>query len=131
MMKTEREDNRRKWEDQVLGWRSSGVSKREYCRRANLSYTTFLYWSRQLRRSGAKKAPAVIRLGDIFASSGLPAFRGELGAQNGFRLNPVMSGGVPIGIAALKLWVGEYRIDVGDRFSEDTLDQLIRVLRRG
>ncbi len=131
MTKTEREDNRRKWGDQVLGWRSSGLSKQEYCRRTNLSYTTFIYWSRQLRRPGTKKAPAVVRLGDIFASRGLPAFRGELGTQTGFRLNSVISGGVPIGIAALKLWVGEYRIDVGDHFSEDTLEQLIRVLRRG
>lgn len=29
------------WEDHILRWQSSNLSKREYCRRENISYWTF------------------------------------------------------------------------------------------
>ena len=40
-MDKQSEKDIQKWESHILKWQKSGVSKREYCRRENISYWTF------------------------------------------------------------------------------------------
>jgi hypothetical protein len=41
------------WAQHLKDWESSGVTQRAYCEREGLKYSTFDYWRRQIRATGA------------------------------------------------------------------------------
>lgn len=49
------------WSGHLSGWRSSGLSRREYCAREKLAVSTLGYWQRRLRGK-AKPVEAVAGL---------------------------------------------------------------------
>ncbi len=101
------------WEKHVDAWSLDGSTQTEYCRRHNLSLTAFGYWKRKLVSPDMAK-------------------REELAAPGEFvevRLNETPEPFVQ-STSNLKLLVGdEFTIEVGDRFSPDSLRSLVAVLR--
>jgi transposase-like protein len=61
-MEAKRRDPRRErfWREAMAAWQSSGLSVRQYCRRHDLTETSFYYWRRELQRRdvrGASSSP--------------------------------------------------------------------------
>jgi hypothetical protein len=40
-MKKQKEENTKHWESHILKWQRNSISRKEYCRRENISYWTF------------------------------------------------------------------------------------------
>ncbi len=97
------------WHWHLESYKSSGLSQAEYCRRHNLKYHAFLYWKRKLSKPvrGSEKLKLV-----------------ELSGRLSF---PSLSPG--LGASSLRVWLGEYCIEVGDNFSPGVLSQLVQTLR--
>lgn len=54
------EESRRFWAEKVEAWRSSGLSRREFCRREGVSAATFIRWANRLTgESKPDQAPSV------------------------------------------------------------------------
>lgn len=51
--------DRKFWIRHVKGWRSSGLSQRDYCRRHHLTKGTLGYWSSKLKQSKATEIELV------------------------------------------------------------------------
>ena len=49
------------WRDQLARWRESGLSRREYCRRENISYWTFRDWLKKVKTAESLKLVRVPR----------------------------------------------------------------------
>ena len=49
MNREERQRNHEKWQSQVAAYRSSGLSRRDYCRQNQISPSTLDYWCRKLK----------------------------------------------------------------------------------
>ncbi len=45
------EEKLRYWEEQMEGWRKSGLSREKFCTAAGLSYSSFKYWAPRVRRN--------------------------------------------------------------------------------
>jgi transposase-like protein len=59
MATSERDPTREQfWRDAVLGWRTSGLTVRDYCRRQRLAEASFYHWRRELRRRDTTPRPA-------------------------------------------------------------------------
>ena len=43
------------WQNQLSKFRSSGLTKREYCRQSGMNYDRFTYWTRKLIAQQAQK----------------------------------------------------------------------------
>jgi hypothetical protein len=53
------EEKRRSWKQHVEDWRSSDLTRADYCRRHDLSYDRFIYWKRKFQPGSS---PAFIEL---------------------------------------------------------------------
>ena len=93
------------WEQQVKGWRNSGLTQDQYCREHGLKKTTFFYWRRKLDQTPRKNSLVPV---SITSQEVLPA-------------NPVPSG------VSLKLRGCLIQVDKG--FDQKTLLELVQVLR--
>lgn len=97
------------WHSHLQNCQTSGLSQAEYCRQHNLKYHSFLYWKRKLYKPvrDSKDIQLVELSGGLNFSSLLP--------------------GLPP--SSLRVWLGEYCIEVGDNFSPGALSQLVHTLR--
>ena len=102
-----KEKNRKKtlfWADHIKRWEESGLSQIDYCRANDLSRHHFTYWKcKNNRKNNPVKFVSVVTQSSATSS--------------------------PISIELLKVHVGDnYRIEVGEGFSEETLIRLIKTL---
>ena len=49
------------WRDQITRWQQSGLSRREYCRRENISYWSFRDWLKKVKTTESAKLTRVPR----------------------------------------------------------------------
>jgi len=99
---------RKLWKKHIASWHETEISQAEYCRRNGLKPKSFTYW---------KKKHKPVK--DDFVSF-VPV-----------PLPPAMDVSNNMGRASLFLLLHErYRIEVGDDFSELTLQRLLHALER-
>jgi len=58
-MNKQRKQSEKYWNDQISRWHQSGLSRREYCRRENISYWTFRDW---LKKFELGKSTQLVRV---------------------------------------------------------------------
>ena len=103
-----RAKKRQEWSGHIRAWRESGWSQAQYCRQHGLSPGLFSYWKRGIE----EPSPCDVELVPVgmhpiqFYSSGEAAN------------------------SALVLLVGQYRVEVGERFDPGTLARLVSILER-
>jgi hypothetical protein len=102
---SEIEEKRRFWRQQIEGWRTSGLTRAEYCRQHNLSYDRFIYWKRKFSK---ESNPAFIELK-------LPA------VPYPKMISPASS---------LRVSVSRFQVSVDRHFDPETLRELIYTLER-
>lgn len=99
---------RKFWKKHIASWQETEISQAEYCRRNGLKTKSFTYW---------KKKHKPIK-DDCVSFVPVP-------------LTPAIDVSNNIGRGSLCLLLDErYRIEVGDDFSEFTLQRLLHVLER-
>ena len=99
----------RYWLSHLAAQRESGLTQREYCRRSQLSLSTFGWWKRRLRTGATiESSPALIPV-TIIDSSGPEE---SMSRYSGLTI--VTRGG--------------YRVEVAEDFRGDTLDRLLHFL---
>ena len=68
------------WQAHVRALGGSGLSRREYCRRHQLSYHALTYWVRKLRPAGPRSSlPALVEVPVPLVQRSGPIFRLHLG----------------------------------------------------
>lgn len=104
------EKNRKKkeyWTSHIKEWKKSGLSQIDYCKQNNLSRHRFTYW----KCKGDKKSKSMTFIPVLHKPS--PTL-------------PIINS-----TAQLKVLIGDqYRIEIGDGFSPDTLSRLMYTLER-
>lgn len=107
---TRSEKNREKkkyWRSHIGAWKKSGLSQIDYCKRNNLSRHRFTYW-----KNRDNKKPTPMTFIPVLSKASPPSFLSN-------------------NIAPLKILIGDqYRIEIGDGFSPDTLTRLMDTLER-
>ena len=58
-MNNRRKQSEKYWKDLITRWHQSGLSRREYCRRENISYWTFRDW---LKKFELEKSSQLVRV---------------------------------------------------------------------
>ena len=58
-MKKQTKQSEKYWKDQVSKWHQSGLSRREYCKRGNISYWIFLDW---LKKIETEESSGLVRI---------------------------------------------------------------------
>lgn len=92
------------WQTHVKALATSGFSRREYCRRHNLSYHTLTYWVRKQRITPVKPALALVEV-------------------------PVCPLPLRSGAAALRLHLDSGRmLEIDPDFDDAALDRVLTVL---
>mgnify|MGYP000337451502 CR=1 FL=1 len=104
--KESRPEKRRKWASHIQAWRGSGKSQAQYCREQGLSAKLFYYWKN--KNNGTS--------GDV-----------------GVKLVPVDMPRIKYHSSeevesSLVLVVGQYKVEIGDRFDPGTLARLVQTL---
>jgi hypothetical protein len=97
----------KKWQAHLAAQAKSGLSRREYCRRQQISYHAFGYWRRKLSKTGFNSValiPITIQ----------PEPRRVINYGSAADLTLVLP--------------GKITITVGDNFSGTTLNRLLNVL---
>ena len=94
--------NRRYWQKQVETWRASGLAQAEYCRRNHLKVHSLLYWRKKFPRHDRHPVPFV-----------------QIKMPEKFQLPQT---------TAIKIAVGDCRVEVSPGFDPDTLKQIIHTL---
>lgn len=110
-MKSSRE-RERFWQAHLSAWRRSGLSQREYCRRQEIDEWSLSSWKRRL----AKSSPDVVSFVPVTVTS-QPALARPGVSKARFQPLTVVVG-------------DQYRVEVGDGFSSETLSRLLAVLGR-
>jgi len=100
------------WENHLIAWEQSGLSKAEYCRQKNISYHAFNYWKKRLRKPGAPSPITLVKLEETER------------VTSSFNQRSVTSQ------SPIRFWLNEFCIEVGSNFSAATLSQLVHTLRR-
>lgn len=112
---------RRFWTGHLQGWKQSGLSQAEYCRRQHLSAAAFGWWKTRL---------TALTLG---ASPGVSASRAG-GKDHGF-VELAVAGGDTRATAAERLYEiilpSGRQLRLGRRFEPEQVRQLLRVLEDG
>ena len=106
--KESRPEKRRKWAGHIQAWRGSGKSQAQYCREQGLSSKLFYYWKNK--------------------------YNGNRGSD-GVKLVPIEMHPIRIHTSttitsSLVLIVGQYKVEIGDRFDPGTLARLVQTLDR-
>lgn len=110
-------EKHRYWEAQVRGWRASGLTQSEYCRRQGIGRKRFGCWKRRLGGEASQGQDLPVRFVPVAIRPEAPGL--ESGLSRGARG------------AALTVVTGEgYRIEVGDGFTPATLVSLVWALGR-
>lgn len=92
------------WQDHVEALAQSGLSRREYCRRHNLSYHAATYWWRKLPQAAVTGEP----------SFSLIEVSNRLAARS-----------------PLRLYIGSCMIELDPGFDQATLARTLAVLEQG
>jgi hypothetical protein len=101
-----RSERREYWTSQVLRWKRSGLTQKEYCIKGGISVERFGYWKRSLDSESQNGARSLVAVPTKTVSSAL------------FTARP-----------ALGLVVDErYRVEIPDTFSPSTLEAVLQVL---
>jgi len=100
--------SREYWRGEVQRWCSSGMTQKEYCSKEGLSLERFGSWKRRFDREGERGSGVLVAVPAKIVSSALLA-RSE-------RLGLVVS--------------ERYRVEIPERFSSATLEQVLQVLAR-
>jgi hypothetical protein len=107
-------DKRLIWAERVAGWKSSGLTSREYCEGKPFTAGGLRHWAYRLRGVGGRKAKALaVRIAKVVA-------RPELGA--------VVRAEMESSAEALFVEVGAVRVGVRPGFDRATLAAVIDVL---
>ncbi len=111
MAEQTREDKNRErrefWESHIKAWEESGLNQIEYCNRHELSRHRFTYWKCKVDK---KSEPITF----------MRVYQGSVQPFQGINKN------IPIRLIIRD----QYRIEVGDGFSPQTLGQLVNTLER-
>jgi len=99
-----REDRRRQFEKHIRRWRSSGLTQAEYCRRNDLTWSTFHYWRKRLAETSQAVTLVQVPVG----------FNGN--------------GSGPWGQGLTLVLGGRYKVEIGDNFNASTLARLVDTL---
>lgn len=85
-----RKAGRRFWQTHVKALATSGFSRREYCRRHNLSYHALTYWVRKQRITPVKPVLALVEMPvrPLLLRSGATAFRLHLDGGRMLEIDP-------------------------------------------
>jgi hypothetical protein len=92
------------WQEHITGWRASGLSQADYCRRHGISKSTFWLWKRKLTAPKSKTAAPVI----------VPV-----------SLERIIKTPLPKPIC---LYVSEFRLEIEAGFCKHTLRELLSVI---
>jgi transposase len=96
------------WQEQMAGWKASGLKQMQYCREHQLSKHAFVYWKLKL----LGKDPVTATLVPV-RSQQLRQMRHEEGS------------------AQIRLVVGErYHVEIQPGFNAQTLQEILGVLER-
>jgi hypothetical protein len=96
------------WGREVQQWRGSGLTQKEYCNKKGISVERFGAWKRRLEREAQSRRGGIVAIPSGIVSSALLTKRSTLG-----------------------LVVKEnYRIEIPDSFSPETLEAILQVLSR-
>jgi len=101
-----REEKRRIWSKHIEDWRESGKSQAQYCREQGLSAKLFYYWKN--KNNGTS--------GDV----GVKLVQVDMPRIKYHSSEEVES--------PLVLVVGQYKVEIGDRFDPGTLARLVQTL---
>ena len=63
-------EKRRYWEEQVQGWRGSGLSQKEYCRQNQLPENRLTYWKKRFNKAEAPVSFVQVQVGGKSRSKG-------------------------------------------------------------
>lgn len=99
------------WQEQVAGWRASGLSQAEYCRREDVSPSSLGLWGRRLahEQGGGDATPVIVAVAPQQLAYALP---------EASTVGPL-----------LRLHVGErFRVDIAEDFAAPALRKLLDVL---
>ena len=95
-MSTERTPTHRKqqWQHHLEAWRSSGVSRAQYCRDNDLSYCVFNYWHAKLiaPKKSSNLVPVVVSPASVPTSTGTL----QLELPNGMQITGIGSESVDL-----------------------------------
>jgi len=107
------EEKRLHWQSHIDSWKSSGLSRAAYCRQAGISYYTFRDW--------------LVRLPSNLSETGSSLTLVKLESQ---AINSMFSSKESISPrSSIRFWVNDFCVEVDNHFSQETLSQLIEVLR--
>ena len=99
------EEKRLLWKLHIKEWRSSDLTRADYCRRNDLSYDRFIYWDRKFRKEAT---PAFIEL--------------KIPAVPYPKITP--------GKSSLRVAVSRFQVSVDPGFDPAVLRQLVYTLDR-
>ena len=105
--KESRPEKRLKWSNHIQAWRESGWSQAQYCREHKLSPGLFFYWKKRIEES---------RLSDVRL---VPV-----------DMHPIRFHPAELTTSSLVLHLGQYKVEIGDRFDPGTLARLVQTLDR-
>lgn len=120
------EDEDSYWKGELEKWRASGLKQVDYCRKHNLNYNVFRRWKRKLcKYNNSSESDTSITLvqvgGALNFKSPFGPFPPSVGSSSS-SLGYLRSSGI-------RFWLGEFCIEVEEKFSSSSLAQLIRILR--
>lgn len=96
------------WQQHIDEWQRSGLSQQDYCRSHGISLASFGYWRRKLKRND----PAKPRFYPLVVSAERDA--GITSDEN----------------SGLRVLLGRFAIEIGDRFSPAVLQRLVSTLEQ-
>ncbi len=106
------------WKSHILHYEESGLSGVEYCRTEGINYSRFHYWKQKLSNS-------------LFSPSGPLKLVQVPVDLRGNCLNPVEAEkSVSNCCSGLRLWIGDYCIELPEDFSPVLLSRVLETLRR-
>lgn len=114
-------------EAHLLAWEQSGLSQVEYCRHHNLNSKTFAGWKHRYKKS--------LLSGTSTAGVKLVELKGPVSSDFSSSLCTGSGGAPPAHLRSsftpggLRIWCGEFCIEVGAYFSSNVLSQVAQTLK--
>lgn len=103
------------WSSHVENYEKTPLTRREYCQRHNLSYHSFTYWRRELKKEGLLKEPEVSVCEEFVRldSGQMDLSRMFSGSDSGY---------------SIRLKRRDYSVELNNEFSPIALRDLLSVL---
>lgn len=118
------------WEGHLQSWGDSGLTQKEYCARHGLNASSFSKWKNRFKRLPFGKSSIKLKLVEVkksFCLNGdVSSLSGGLEDIGGSGFSSPTGGFVGGGI---RIWCGEFCIEVGVPFSSPCLSQLVKTLQ--